>query len=50
MLSKYNALDYFFTSQYMYAGVGCHTNHPSKADYNVPIIYKHPKLGLSTFL
>lgn len=50
MLSKYNALDYFFTSQYMYAGVGCHTNHPSKADYNIPIIYKHPKLGLSTFL
>lgn len=50
MLSKYNALDYFFTSQYMYAGVGCHTNHPSKADYNVPIIYKHPKLDLSTFL
>ena len=50
MLSKYNALDYFFTSQYMYAGVGCHTNHPSKADYNVPIIYKHPKLGLTTFL
>lgn len=50
MLSKYNALDYFFTSQYMYAGVGCHTNHPSKVDYNVPIIYKHPKLGLSTFL
>lgn len=50
MLSKYNALDYFFTSQYMYAGVGCHTNHPSKADYNVPVIYKHPKLGLSTFL
>lgn len=50
MLSKYNALDYFFTSQYMYAGVGCHTNHPSKADYSVPIIYKHPKLGLSTFL
>lgn len=50
MLSKYNALDYFFTSQYMYAGVGCHTNHPSKADYNVPIIYKHPKLGLSIFL
>lgn len=50
MLSKYNALDYFFTSQYMYAGVGCHTNHPSKTDYNVPIIYKHPKLGLSTFL
>lgn len=50
MLSKYNALDYFFTSQYMYAGVGCHTNHPSKVDYNGPIIYKHPKLGLSTFL
>lgn len=50
MLSKYNALDYFFTSQYMYAGVGCHTNHPSKADYNIPIIYKHPKLGLTTFL
>lgn len=50
MLSKYNALDYFFTSQYMYAGVGCHTNHPSKVDYNVPIIYKHPKLGLTTFL
>lgn len=50
MLSKYNALDYFFTSQYMYAGVGCHTNHPSKADYNIPIVYKHPKLGLTTFL
>ena len=50
MLQKYNALDYLFTSQYMYAGVGCHTNHPSKASYDIPIIYKHPKLGLSTFL
>lgn len=50
MLSKYNALDYFFTSQYMYAGVGCHTNHPSKADYNVPIVQKRPEIDFSTFL
>lgn len=50
MLAKYNSLDYLFTQEYMYAGVGCHTNHPSKASYEVPIIYKHPKLGLSTFL
>lgn len=39
MLSKYNALDYLFTSQYMYAGVGCHTNHPSKANYDIPVIH-----------
>lgn len=45
MLSKYNALDYFFTSQYMYAGVGCHTNHPSKADYNIPVIYSGTNIG-----
>ncbi len=45
MLSKYNALDYFFTSQYMYAGVGCHTNHPSKANYDIPVIYSGTDIG-----
>lgn len=45
MLSKYNALDYFFTSQYMYAGVGCHTNHPSKANYDIPVIYSGTNVG-----
>lgn len=45
MLSKYNALDYFFTSQYMYAGVGCHTNHPSKANYDIPVIYSGTNIG-----
>jgi len=29
----------------MYAGVGCHTNHPSKAKYDVPVIYTGTTVG-----
>lgn len=50
LLKQYNALDLLFTQQFMYTTVGSHINHPSKVDYDVPIVYKHPKLGLTIFL
>ena len=50
LLQQYNALDLLFTQEFMYSTVGSHINHPSKVSYDVPIVYKHPKLGLTTFL
>lgn len=49
LLAKYNSLDYLFTQEYLYCSVGSHTNHPVKVSYQTPIIFKNPKLGLSTY-
>lgn len=34
MLDKYNVMDYLFTQEFMIAGVGTHTNHPGKGNFN----------------
>ena len=50
LLERYNSLDYLFTQEYMYGGVGSHVNHPFKGTRKTPIVFKNPRLGLSTYL